>query len=68
MDCDACGRYRPSSEIIALRSPAGRFVMVCARCRRLAAGRRGPTQAGPMADLLAGPMAAPEPPAVVTVP
>ena len=40
MDCDTCGRYRPSSEITPLRETDGAFSMVCARCRRLAAGRR----------------------------
>ena len=43
MDCDSCGRYRPSSEIGPIHDPAdpaeGRLVMACARCRRLIAGR-----------------------------
>lgn len=39
MDCDSCGRYRPSAEIVPLRRPEGRFVMACARCRRLATDR-----------------------------
>jgi hypothetical protein len=42
MDCDTCGRYRPSPEIAPLREADGRLVMACARCRRLAAARRGP--------------------------
>jgi hypothetical protein len=42
MDCDSCGRYRPSPEIAPLRDPSGRLVMACARCRRLATGRREP--------------------------
>ena len=40
MDCDSCGRYRPSSEIAALRTAHGQLVMACARCRRLTVGRR----------------------------
>jgi hypothetical protein len=40
MDCDTCGRYRPSSEIAPLREPDGGITMVCSRCRRLSAGRR----------------------------
>jgi hypothetical protein len=43
MDCECCGRYRPSQEIAPLRAIDGRLVMACARCRRLAAGRRGQT-------------------------
>jgi len=39
MDCDTCGRYRPSPEIRPLRE-AGRLSMVCARCLRLATSRR----------------------------
>lgn len=42
MDCNSCGRYRPSPEIAPLREADGRLVMACARCRRLATGRRGP--------------------------
>jgi hypothetical protein len=41
MDCECCGRYRPSQEIAPLRAVDGRLVMACARCRRLATGRRG---------------------------
>ncbi len=40
MDCDSCGRYRPSPEISALRTAHGQLVMACARCRRLAMGHR----------------------------
>jgi hypothetical protein len=40
MDCDSCGRYRPSPEIAPLRDSSGRLVMACARCRRLAGARR----------------------------
>jgi len=39
MDCDSCGRHRPSEQIVALRSPGGAVVMVCGRCRRHAARR-----------------------------
>lgn len=42
MDCDSCGRYRPSSEIAPLREAGGRLAMVCGRCRRLAKSRREP--------------------------
>ncbi len=42
MDCDSCGRYRPSAEVAPLRDSGGRLVMACARCRRLATGRREP--------------------------
>jgi hypothetical protein len=45
MDCDSCGRYRPSSEIAPLPDADGRLVMACARCRRLGAGRGTPTVA-----------------------
>lgn len=40
MDCDVCGRYRPSAEIAPLREAGGRLVMACVRCRRLAGSRR----------------------------
>lgn len=53
MDCDSCGRYRPSAEIAPLRDPAGRLVMACARCRRLATARRG--TAGPAGELTPAP-------------
>jgi len=43
MDCDSCGRYRPSSEIAPLLNADGRLVMACARCRRFGAGRCEPT-------------------------
>ena len=46
MDCDSCGRYRPSAEIAPLRDPDGRLVMACARCRRLATGRPKPEGSG----------------------
>jgi hypothetical protein len=39
MDCDSCGRYRPSEEVAPLRDPIGRLVMACSRCRRLANAR-----------------------------
>jgi hypothetical protein len=39
MDCESCGRYRPSAEITAMLDPAGRLVMICVRCRRVATGR-----------------------------
>ena len=42
MDCDSCGRHRPSQEIALLREADGRLVMSCVRCRRLTIDRRGP--------------------------
>jgi hypothetical protein len=54
MDCDTCGRHRPSAEIAPLREGDGRLVMACARCRRLAPDRRGPaSQAGGPASAFA---------------
>lgn len=35
MECESCGRYRPSAEIVATVDTAGRLVMACARCRRV---------------------------------
>ncbi len=35
MECDPCGRYRPSSDVAPTRDPDGRLVMACTRCRRL---------------------------------
>jgi hypothetical protein len=57
MDCDTCGRHRPSAEIAPLREGDGRLVMACARCRRLAPDRRGPASpAGvPAASVAVGP-------------
>ena len=58
MDCDSCGRYRPSSEIAPLRAADGRLVMACARCRRLVVvdGRSGPAaRPRPTAALVATP-------------
>lgn len=47
MDCDSCGRYRPSAEIAPLRDAGGRLVMACGRCRRLGNGRREPASPAP---------------------
>ncbi len=44
MDCETCGRYRPSAEVAPIRDAGARLVMACARCRRLSAGRRLATQ------------------------
>jgi len=33
MECESCGRYRPSSEILPMPGPAGVTVMACAMCR-----------------------------------
>lgn len=54
MDCDACGRYRPSPEITPLRDAGGRLAMICARCRRLATGRRGPAWSTPGSTVATG--------------
>jgi hypothetical protein len=35
MECQSCGRYRPSSEIVAVEVRRVGLVMACARCRRL---------------------------------
>ncbi len=40
MDCDSCGRYRPSPEIAPVRMPDGLLQMACGRCRRFVAGQR----------------------------
>ena len=34
MDCEPCGRHRPSAQVVAQWSPAGAVVMACGRCRR----------------------------------
>ncbi len=56
VDCAACGRYRPSSEVSPLRDADGRMVMACARCRRAArrhdAIRIAATSGGSAADML----------------
>jgi hypothetical protein len=58
MDCDSCGRYRPSSEIAPLLDAEGRLVMACARCRRLGAGRGTPTTMAPTTVKLSTPVPA----------
>ena len=37
MDCDSCGRYRPSGEIGPMAARDSLVIMACARCRRIAA-------------------------------
>jgi hypothetical protein len=37
MDCDRCGRYRPSREVVPVITEGTRVRMVCVRCRRGAA-------------------------------
>ena len=32
MDCELCGRHRPSAEILNLVDEAGQLVMACGRC------------------------------------
>jgi hypothetical protein len=34
MDCESCGRHRPSDQIVATRSATGAVIMACGRCRR----------------------------------
>jgi hypothetical protein len=48
MDCDSCGRYRPSAEIAPLLEADGRLVMACARCRQFGAGPSEPTTLAPI--------------------
>ena len=54
MDCETCGRHRPSDQIVALRSSAGAVVMVCGRCRRLVERRADPQPSGRLAASMAG--------------
>lgn len=51
MDCDSCGRHRPSDQVAPARSATGDVVMACHRCRRRLAPR--PAAA---AQLRAGPI------------
>jgi hypothetical protein len=48
MECDSCGRYRPSSEIVPIRDLEGHLLMACGACRRLfaAAARETATDRG----------------------
>jgi hypothetical protein len=34
MDCESCGRHRPSDQVVPTRSITGDVVMACGRCRR----------------------------------
>jgi len=34
MDCQTCGRYRPTREIETTRMPGFGLILACARCRR----------------------------------
>lgn len=34
MDCESCGRHRPSDQIMPTWTASGSVVMACARCRR----------------------------------
>lgn len=54
MDCETCGRHRPSEQIVALRSSAGAVVMVCGRCRRLVERRGEHQPAGRLAASMPG--------------
>ena len=48
MDCDSCGRHRPSSEIAPLLGADSRLVMACSRCRRIRTGYREPAALAPV--------------------
>ena len=41
MDCDLCGRHRPSYQVVPARSANGTVLMLCGPCRRHAARRAG---------------------------
>jgi hypothetical protein len=47
MECERCGRYRPSQEVMPMRGADGGQQMVCARCRRLTGHRPGSATRGP---------------------
>ena len=45
MDCDLCGRHRPSEQVVPTRSARGTVLMLCGPCRRHAARRSaGPAE------------------------
>ena len=35
MECDSCGRYVPSADVLPTLDREGRLSMACARCREL---------------------------------
>ena len=39
MDCESCGRHRPSDQVIPARSSNGTLLMLCGPCRRHIAPR-----------------------------
>jgi hypothetical protein len=39
MDCESCGRHRPSEHVVPARSLNGTVMMLCGRCRRHVTGR-----------------------------
>jgi ribosome-binding protein aMBF1 (putative translation factor) len=39
MDCESCGRHRPSEQVVPARSINGTVLMACGRCRRHFIGR-----------------------------
>ena len=41
MDCDSCGRHRPSDQVVPARSSNGTVQMLCGPCRRHIAHRGG---------------------------
>lgn len=46
MECESCGRYRPSTEISSIRNASRRsYAMVCQRCRL---GLTGPSDRWPI--------------------
>ena len=40
MDCESCGRYRPTAEVVLVAGPDGSLVWACARCRHRDGGER----------------------------
>jgi ribosome-binding protein aMBF1 (putative translation factor) len=47
MDCETCGRHRPSHLIAPVRSSTGTVVMVCSACRKHTARVTQPRAATP---------------------
>jgi hypothetical protein len=62
MDCDTCGRHRPSDQVTPFRDPMRGLVMACGRCRRLAAHWPRASRHGGVEDPAAKPPASPATP------
>jgi hypothetical protein len=43
MDCESCGRHRPSDQVVPARSSDGSVLMLCGSCRRHMTPRPGTT-------------------------